>query len=140
MYHNNISERSSSRVLQQPGGRQTYNIFGGSDEPEQPQRKGRGQVNSQNASTESGQQPQQAKPSLTSHTSSIGQVFKEEENVSVPAVNVAAASSVQAPFAQDNVEQPAAGSRASPRSVNNIWSVKPPSFFIITIFFICFFH
>jgi len=45
MYVNNIAERSSSRVLQRPGGAQSINIFGGGDDaPPEERRRGKGHV------------------------------------------------------------------------------------------------
>lgn len=94
MYHNNISERSSSRVLQQPGGRQSHNIFGGGDDqPEQFQRGGRRGV----------QQPQ----------STLGQEAEPAAQTADSAPQVAAG--------QRRVQDEAPVQRQAARSVNNIW-------------------
>jgi len=106
MYVNNIAERSSSRVLQRPGGQQSFNIFGGADEKEseQPKRTGRGRVQTppEQAKPTNTTTTETAKPSLNSHSSSIGAVFNEEANTKAASTAVAA------------VVQP-------PPRVNNIW-------------------
>lgn len=95
MYVNNISERSSSRVLQQPGGRQSHNIFGGDDQPEPVQRGGRRGV----------QQP-----------SSIGQPPAQQlEPVAETSSN---APQVAAGQRKSEDERPV---QRQARAVNNIW-------------------
>ena len=109
------------------GGNQSINIFGGSDEPvEQPRRTGRRQQ--QDITPSIGSQPAavvQPKPSVTSHTSSIGSAFNDAApapaSAATPQQTVAA---INAPFGQDTHEQPAAGIQPAPAAgarVNNIW-------------------
>jgi len=98
MYVNNISERSSSRVLQQPGGRQTHNIFGGDDTPEPVQQRGVRRGPPQQSS----QEPLPAPP----------------QTQAPPAAQVSQVSQVAAGARKVESEQPI---QRQARSVNNIW-------------------
>jgi len=116
MYQNNISERSSSRVLQRPGGHQSINLFGGSDEPvEQPkQRTGRRQQQEITASIGS-----QAHNQAIQQSQQQQQQARQSSNDSAPAPTNN--NTYTAPYGQDTQQPPqSAAGNAAPR-VNNIW-------------------
>jgi len=99
MFHNNIAENRSTRVLERPGGRQSINLFGGDDTPE-PTRTGRRAV-----------QPQQ--PASAANTPAAGSVRNIPDNH-----NIFGADTTNIKAAEDKTATTAA---AGARVTNNIW-------------------
>jgi len=122
MYVNNIAERSSSRVLQRPGGAQSFNIFGGNEDEAPQQRTGKRLGPQQPAATAASNHPQvpgaaAAAPApapvvpASSDAAHAPAAFTDASNTKAVPVEIAPAAS--APPAK-----PVAAHRTS---VNNIW-------------------
>jgi len=124
MYVNNIAERSSSRVLQRPGGAQSFNIFGGNDEEAPQQRTGGKRLGPQQpAATAASNQPQV--PAAASSSAVPAPVVPASSDPTPAPAAFNDASNTKAAPGRDTAP-PASAPPAKPvaahrTSVNNIW-------------------
>jgi hypothetical protein len=112
MYHNNIAENSSTRVAAPPGGKQSFNIFGGSDDHVEEPQRGRGRRQQQEPQTFTPVEP--TRPVRSPHDST--NLFVADP-ITAPTRDV----KVVSPYAGDAPEAAVQNKPARAAPVNNIW-------------------